>query len=148
MFRHRSWTQYSQNFTATKTTHTLLFGFETDGNRVYYLDTVSVANGTVGLASELLTNGNFESSAVTLIAWTTWCESTCGVNNIYITSGTDCFMSVGNCFTSWCSNGRPSFVFLGQSITTTIGQTYAVSYRLIQTGPSSSGTMKFYVDIN
>jgi hypothetical protein len=120
-----------------------MFGFETDGAHIYYLDAVSVVDNSAS-SIELLTNPSFEDSTINVTGWITSCESTCANQ---IVSGSQCFGSSGNCFMAYCSTGHSSIFFLSQSFMATIGNTYTISYMLDQAGNSSTGIMSFYLDV-
>lgn len=122
-----------------------MFGFQNENNRAYFLDTVSVVDNNA-TAVQLLMNPSFESSATTLVNWVQWCTSTCGGNPGAITSGSSCYLSTGNCYTDNCY-ASSGIDFLGQSFSTTVGHTYAVSFRLILGGSGTTTANRFYADI-
>ncbi len=137
------WTSYSYNYSATKTTPTLLFGFETDEIHAFYLDTVSVVDNSM-TSIELLNNPNFENSTNSATDWIEPCETTC---TSQIVSGSQCFGSSGNCFMAFCTVDNSSISFLSQSFMATIGNTYTISFMLKHAGNSTTGIMSFYFDV-
>jgi hypothetical protein len=107
---------------------------------------VSVINVTPPF-TQLLTNPSFENSTSTTTGWTIGCESTCGAVAAHVLSGGNCYLSSGLCFSAHCSSGRSAFILLSQSFTAAVGNTYTISYQLIQTGSASSGLLQFYLDV-
>jgi hypothetical protein len=140
------WTSYLYNYSATKTEPIVMFGFETDGLQMYYLDNVSVVDSSAPLI-ELLNNPSFENSTTSADDWFTSCQSTCGDVASQIFSGPQCSGSSGNCFMASCTSGGSSISSLSQSFVATIGNTYIISYMLNQAGGSNNGTMSFYFDV-
>ncbi|CAF0915947.1 unnamed protein product [Rotaria sordida] len=138
------WISYSYNYSAIKTTPTLLFGFETDNMHRFYLDTVSVVDNNVS-SIELLTNPSFENSTMNILGWITSCETTCASQ---IVSGLECSGLSGNCFMVYCNTSNSSISFLSQSFMATIGNTYTISFMLNHVGNPSTGIMSFYLDVN
>ena len=141
-----TWTLYSHAYVASRTTPTLTFAFLVDGTREYHLDEVSVISVTSPL-TQLLTNPSFENSTSTPAGWTVGCESTCGGPAAHVLSGANCYLSSGLCFSAHCSSGRSAFILLSQSFNATIGNTYTITYQLIQTGSASAGLLQFYLDV-
>jgi len=137
------WISYSYNYSATQTTPTILFGFETDGTHAYYLDAVSVVDVNAP-SIELLTDPSFENSTINATEWIQSCETICAGQ---IVSGSQCFQSLGNCFMVTCPSDNSSISFLSQSFMATIGNTYTISFMLNHQGNSSAGIITFYVDI-
>ena len=139
-----SWTQYRYNFTAVSSSHIVMFGFKNENNREYYFDSASV---TLVNASniQLLTNPSFESSISSPTGWVVWCSSTCSGYVGAIASGTNCYLGSGNCFKVPCY-ASSGIEFLGQSIATTVGLVYTVSFRLILGGNGNTGANGFYFD--
>ncbi len=137
------WTSYSYNYSATETSPTLLFGFETDGTHTFYLDTVSVVDNSMP-SIELLSNPNFENSTINATDWIEPCETTC---TSQIVSGSQCSRSSGNCFMAFCTVDNYSISFLSQSFMATIGHTYTISFMLNLAGNSSTGITSFYLDV-
>lgn len=140
-----TWTQYQLNYTATKTTPTIMFGFQNANNRTYYLDTVSIVNINAP-STQLLTNPSFESSSTSATGWTQWCTSTCGSSPGTITSGSTCNLGTGNCYADAC-DANVGIDFLAQSFTTSIGSFYTISFWLVSGGAGTGTTNTFYVDI-
>ncbi|CAF0998882.1 unnamed protein product [Rotaria sordida] len=140
-----AWTSYSRTFTSTSASHTILFGFQTDGTNSFYLDTVSVVDSTLS-SPQLLTNPNFENSTTTPTGWTVSCEATtCGLSAANIANSSQC--SSGYCFESFCTSGRTALIFLSQTFATTSGNLHTVTYMLKRTNIGSSGFMAFYLDV-
>lgn len=148
-----SWTRYSLNYTAVTKMPILIFGFQTEPARIYYLDDVSVVDVNAPTI-ELLDNPSFENSTTSLTGWTLWCFTSCGSspNRVAnVTSGSNCYLSTGNCFEDNCPTSGINF--LAQSFSATIGHIYTISYRLIADGGGGGGTSfpnaynHFYVDI-
>ncbi|CAF2814176.1 unnamed protein product [Rotaria sp. Silwood2] len=123
----------------------ILFGFQNENNRQYYLDTVSVVDNSAS-TTQLLKNPSFENSTTNATNWVQWCGDTCGGHFGVINTGTDCYSSTGNCFMDNCYASM-GIDFLGQSFPTTIGHTYTVSFRLILGGSGTTTANRFYADI-
>jgi hypothetical protein len=139
-----SWTQYTYSYTVATMTPILMFGFQTEPIRIYYLDDVSVVDVSTPTI-ELLDNPSFENSSTTLTGWTLWCAASCGTSSTgQVTSGSDCYSSSGNCFEGRCYSS--GIIFLGQSFPATIGHTYTISYRLIGVWGLIAAD-EFYVDV-
>jgi hypothetical protein len=133
-----AWTLFAYNYTAISTVPTLVFGFSSGLSGYSYLDDVSVVDNSAP-SIQLLRNPSFENSTSTLTGWTTWCAtaSVCGsgfpgtiINNSSCHSG--------NCYIDHCH--QPSYDYLLQSFSATIGHTYTISFWLQQTGTT---TIKF-----
>ncbi|CAF0979971.1 unnamed protein product [Rotaria sp. Silwood1] len=141
-----SWTQYQFNYTATTTSAIIMFGFQNENNRQYYLDTVSVVDNNA-ITVQLLKNPGFENSTTTATGWVQWCTNMCSGHSGVINSGTGCYLSTtGNCFMDNCY-ASTGIDFLGQSFPTTIGYTYKISFWLILGGSGTTTANRFYADI-
>ena len=138
-----AWTQYRFNITATSAFHCLMFGFQNEINRAYYLDNVSVF-AIHSPSIEVLVNSNFENSTTTPTGWTQWFTSSCGGFPGNISTSINCLS--GNCFVD---KGRVSsgIDFVGQTFSTTIGQPYTVSFMLILGESGIATNNAFYLDI-
>jgi hypothetical protein len=125
-------TQYNYTYVAATTAPILTFAFVTDLGNSYFLDTVSVTKVTAP-SVELLQNLSFENSTTQLNGWVLWCNSTCSPGaGGQVTYGTNCYLATGNCFLADCpgaGNGG-AMVFLGQSFSATVVDTYTISFRL------------------
>lgn len=140
-----TWTLYELNYTATITNPILAFGFQTENNREYYLDSVSVVDqGAPSI--ELLQNPSFENSTITTTNWVRWCSSTCTSGGGVIFANSSCHLSAGNCFVENCFAGS-GIEFLGQSFAASIGNIYKVSFYLLADGSGTAVSNRFYVDI-
>ena len=137
------WISYSYNYSATQTTPTLVFWFETEGAHAYYLDAVSVVDLNAPTI-ELLSNPGFENSTVNASNWIQSCETPCAREVI---SGSECFRTSGNCFMVTCPDENSSISFLSQPFLATIGNTYTISFMLNHQSNSSGGVMTLYIDI-
>ena len=142
-----SWTRYSRNLTASTTTPLLIFGFETENSRTFYLDDVSVTD-VISPNVELLENPSFENSTLTLTGWNEWCSSSCSSTVPSLSVGGNCYGSAGVCFTVKCSGSGISF--FGQSFSAVINHTYTLGYWLKGTGGGGGAGNQnhIYVDIN
>jgi hypothetical protein len=145
-----SWGQYQYNRTANGTALTLMFGFEGDaaggGQRYWYLDDVSIVDITAS-GSELLQNPSFNNSTTVLTGWNQWCTSTCpsGTTNAgQVSSSPNCRTS--NCYMDHCYGGG-AFDFLSQTISTTIGHVYTISFWVFDYGTGPNGATNAYVDV-
>jgi hypothetical protein len=125
------WTQYSYTYIAATTSPILQFGFTTNLGSDYFLDTVSVTDASAP-SIELLNNPSFDNSTTALNGWVVWCNSTCSAGaGAQVLFGTNCYLSIGNCFMADCPDtGLGAVVFLGQSFSAIIGDTYTISFRL------------------
>lgn len=121
-----AWTNYQFNYTATKTTPTLLFS-TTSTNRVFYLDSVSVVD-TLNTSVELLQNAGFDNSSSTLLGWNMWCSATCSGSGGSLVTGV-CLS--GNCIQDGCSGGND---YILQTFSTSIGHIYTISFWLRRSG--------------
>jgi hypothetical protein len=143
-----SWTQYQYNFTANKTAQTLMFGFmaEPNGQRVIFLDNVSIVD-VIAPSIQLLQNPSFDNSSATLTGWTQYCTSSCTQTGAFggkVASGSNC--SSTNCYADYCYG--TGIDFLSQTFPTTIGHVYELSFWIIDwgiTGPNMA--TKLYIDI-
>ncbi|CAF4605270.1 unnamed protein product, partial [Rotaria socialis] len=140
-----TWTLYQYSYTAVSTSAIIMFGFQNENNRKYFLDAVSVVDNSAP-AVELLMNPSFESSTTTATDWTQWCSSTCGSTFGVVVSGTNCYLSTGNCFSDNCYASL-GIDFLGQSFASTVGHTYTISFWLILGGSGTTTANRFYADI-
>ena len=140
-----SWTDYSYTFTASKTEHFLIFGFEAEFNRSWLMDNTSLIEN-VPPFSEILQNPDFELSNTSLPGWHQWCASYChwGTSGQVI-SGSDCDVDSGNCFRSSCLG--PGTDFIGQAFAANPGSNYTVSVALAVTGSGGYYNTMFYADI-
>ena len=139
-----AWTQYTFNYTATRQSTMIMFGFQNENNREYYLDDVSVVdNGSPSI--ELLQNPGFENSTTSVTDWLQWCLTSCGSGSSgTVTFGSNCFS--GNCFVDNCY-ASAGIDFLAQTFNTTFGQTYTISFRLKLGGAGTTTGNRFYADI-
>lgn len=140
-----SWTDYSYTFTASKTKHFLIFGFEAEFNRSWLMDNTSLTENSSPF-TEILQNPDFELSNTSLLGWQQWCASYChsGTSGKVI-SGSDCDVDSGNCFQSSCLG--PGTDFIGQSFAAMPGSNYTVSVALAVTGSGGYYNTVFYADI-
>ncbi|CAF0925035.1 unnamed protein product [Adineta steineri] len=139
-----SWTQFSFNYTATNLISTLTFTIHGGpAGELCYLDDVSFVSRNAS-SIQLLQNPSFENSTAVPSGWVTWCASSCssiGDGGNIISSG--CHSDSGNtCYSGRCNGG---YDFLGQSVATTIGNNYIISFWLMKTGGPAG---MFYADIN
>ncbi|CAF3537037.1 unnamed protein product [Rotaria sp. Silwood1] len=142
-----SWTQYQFTYTAATTLAVLLFGFQNENNRKYYLDTASVVDNSAS-TTQLLKNPGFESSTTTLTDWVQYCTSTCGSGSTpgTISTGSNCYLSTGSCYVDNCY-ASAGIDFLSQTFTATVGHTYTVSFRLVLGGSGTTTANRFYADV-
>ena len=138
------WTQYRLNVTASQTSMTLSFGFQTENNRLYYFDEVSLIDW-VNSSVELLINPSFENSSSIPFGWTQSCSSTCSGMFGFVVSGMQCRLASGNCFRDQCY-ASSGIEFLTQTIATTIGNTYSISFYVITGGSGIATANRFLVD--
>lgn len=144
-----SWNSYSYTYTATSDAPTLVFAFKADGSgqRHWYLDDVSVVD-TANTNIELLDNGNFDNSSTDLTGWTQWCTNTCpspsSTNAGQATSSGNCYSN--NCYVDHCYGGG-ALDYLGQTFAATVGNTYTISFRIIDFGTGPNGATKAYVNV-
>ena len=136
------WTQYSYNYTATSNMLTLMFGFKTGLACDYFFDDVSALNVDIPNI-QLLKNPSFENSTTVVNDWNTWCTDTCSNSNIKIDTNGKCHILTGTCLKISCRN---SISFISQSISTTIGRTYTISYWL-STRACNDARNQFYFDL-
>ncbi|CAF5145748.1 unnamed protein product [Rotaria magnacalcarata] len=138
------WNEYSFNFVAATTAPILIFSFTTNLNSNYFLDAVSVTLITLP-SVQLLENPSFENSTTKATDWLVWCAYTCtGGAGAQVTWGTNCYLSIGNCFLVDCPDtGSGAIVYLGQSFSATIGSTYKIDFwlRMAYGGGSTSSTL-------
>lgn len=139
-----SWTQYHFNYTATNSSHTISFGFQSENNREYYFDQSSIV-ATNDTSTELLSNPNFENSTVSLTGWTQACTNSCGGYHGVISTSGSCFS--GNCYFDQCRASLLGIDFLEQTFSTVIGQIYTISFRLLLAGSGTAADNAFFVDI-
>ncbi|CAF3307053.1 unnamed protein product [Rotaria socialis] len=132
------WTNQQFNYTATKTSPTLVFT-TVSTNRIFYLDSVSVVD-TTNSSIELLQNPGFDNSSTALFDWLLWCSSTCGGSGGQLISSS-CLS--GNCFQDACSGGTD---YLLQTFSATIGSTYTISFWLKRSG-AGGATGSFSIGI-
>ena len=131
-----TYTLYMYGFTANDTSATLTFAMTGDsGPAKHYwsLDNVCVNDTTTTL--NVLSNGGFELGY--LSGWTQTCatNTNCGNGNSGQLTTTGCY--AGNyCFVDKCSAG--GFDYLQQSVSTTVGRYYLISFylKIISTGGS------------
>ncbi|CAF4591872.1 unnamed protein product, partial [Rotaria sp. Silwood1] len=140
-----NWTQYQFNYTANNTSPIIMFGFEHDSNRYFFLDSVSIVDQSAP-SIQLLKNPDFESSSTQPTDWVLWCTSTCKGSQKVIESGSECYLSTGNCIQDDC-NGDNSIDLIAQSFTASIGNTYTVSFWVRSDGSGSIKKNKFFADI-
>ncbi len=129
-----------------------MFGFVGDGagNRIWFLDDVSVVDVTVPTI-QLLQNPSFDNSTTALTGWTQYCTSTCtpppvGAYPGKVATGANCTST--NCYMDHCFGG-PAIDFLSQTFPTTVTHVYNISFCIIDFGPNGTpnGATKAYVDI-
>lgn len=123
----------------------ILFGFQSENNRDYVFDSVSVVNLNA-TGTELLQNGNFDSSSSTPTGWDAYCSTTCSGTQGSLVNGSACHGSTGTCFQDGCY-GASAMEFLGQTFSASIGSKYTISFWLIQNGNGVSAANNFYFDI-
>lgn len=122
-----------------------MFGFKNENNREYYFDEASVTN-VAAPGVQLLSNPSFENSTTSATGWVVWCSSTCsGVVGI-IVSGSNCYLGSGRCFKNGCY-ASSGIEFIGQTVFTTVGNIYTISFRLNLGGSGTTATNGFYFDI-
>jgi hypothetical protein len=123
-----------------------MFGFTADGNRqnAWFLDDVSIVDVTTP-SSQLLQNPSFDNSTTALTGWTQYCTSTCpSVNDAgKVTFGPNCTST--NCYVDHCYGG-PVIDFLSQTVSTTIGHVYTISFSITDFGSGPNGGSWAYVD--
>ena len=131
-----SWDPFTYNFTATKSKHLLVFGFQKGSSGNVFLDDVSAVN--INQPSvELLQNPSFQNSTVVPpTGWISWCRSSCTggatEGGVVITSG--CHGGGGsNCYQGACTTG---YLLLGQEFSTTVGNMYMITFWAQITGSS------------
>jgi hypothetical protein len=113
---------YTYNASSTGTA-VLQFGFTSSGgNKIGYLDDVSIVD-TNASNSEMLINGGFENG--TLVGWQQLCTSSCqassgSITNTLCNTGSYCYMD-------GCKAGLD---FLQQTFTTSIGHVYTLNFWL------------------
>lgn len=136
------WALYQFNYTATSIRPAIIFGFQNENNREYYLDDVSVtASNASGV--QLLTNPSFENSTSSATGWAVWCSSTCS-GYVGTISPTSCWTS--RCFKSQCY-ASSGIEFIGQSFSAIVGMRYSVSFRLNLGGSGNTAANRFVFDI-
>ncbi|CAF5053671.1 unnamed protein product, partial [Rotaria sp. Silwood1] len=140
-----NWTQYQFDYTANNTSPIIMFGFENENNRYFFLDSVSIVDQSAP-SIQLLKNPDFESSSSQLTNWVEWCTAACTGSQKVIESGSECYLSTGNCIRNNC-NGDKNADLIAQSFTALIGNTYKVSFWARSDGSGSIKKNKFYVDI-
>ncbi|CAF5034545.1 unnamed protein product, partial [Rotaria sp. Silwood1] len=140
-----NWTQYQFDYTANNTSPIIMFGFENENNRYFFLDSVSIVDQSAP-SIQLLKNPDFESSSSQLTNWVQWCTAACTGSQKVIESGSECYLSTGNCIRNNC-NGDKNADLIAQSFTALIGNTYKVSFWARSDGSGSIKKNKFYVDI-
>lgn len=136
------WKLYSYLYTAVSTTTRIRFSSATDqSNKDWYVDNVSVmVNG--GAATNLLTNGNFESGAA--VGWKIFsCASTCSAS---IKTSTSCLSGSGWCYNNDCTPSS-NIQFLEQYFTTTVGATYNFTFWALKGGSGVGSGTAMYVNI-
>ena len=127
------YTQYTYNYTATKTVPMLAFAVSAGNNVLTYVDDIAVVDTVT--STQLLTNPSFESSSTYPAGWVIWCSSSCGggvtVGSI-TTGGGIC--NTGNCYTSQCTLSNNDY--LVQAFPAIISRVYTISfwYQRIKTG--------------
>lgn len=124
-------------------TLSIIFGFQNENNRQYYLDNVSIVDNN-SPSIELLQNSNFENSTTVATDWAQWCTNTCSGHPGVITSGSNCYS--GNCFDDNCY-ASSGIDFIGQSISATMNHTYTISFMLKLGGSGTTTANAFYADI-
>ncbi len=133
------WTPFANSYTANKIQPYLVFGFENDNHRQWWLDGVSVVDVT-SPSGNLLSNPSFENSSTAIPGWSIQqgcCSSSAANIN---TSG----CAVGNnCLNFFCGP-ELTFSFIGQYFTAVVGHVYNISYYL-KTG--GSGGQPTFCDV-
>ena len=124
------YTQYSVSFVATSANTDLTFALRNDPG-YFALDDISMIDTTTA-SGNLVTNGDFE-AANTPTGW--------GVDNIYGATFAGFVDSSGNCgnfglaphggTNDWCDGSVQAYDAIDQVISTTIGDSYTVSFWLI-----------------
>ena len=139
------WSQYQFNYTATSSEHFVIFAFQNENNRQYYLDDVSVTDvNSPGV--QLLNNPSFENSNTSIPGWTVWCSFTCSGFAAIIEVGANCYLATGRCLRSKCY-ASSGIEFVGQSFPATAGGIYSISFRLNLGGSGVSAAQRFFFDI-
>jgi hypothetical protein len=125
-----------------------MFGFVSDvsGQRLWFLDDVSIVD-VLTPSIQLLQNPSFDNSTSALTGWTQYCTSTCpsgSTNAGKVATGSNCTST--NCYMDHCYGGA-AIDFLSQTISTTIGHVYTISFWIIDYGTGPNGATKAYVDL-
>lgn len=132
-----SWTTFRFNVTSNSSSIKIVFGFQNENNRLYRLDDVSLVD---------VLNPSFENSSLIPFGWTQTCSSTCSGSSGSIVSGSQCYSAGGKCFEDGCL-ASTGIEFLSQTISTTIGNLYSISFRLILGGAGITTNNRFYLDL-
>jgi hypothetical protein len=132
-----TYTNYVYNFNPTSTSATLQLAFsKASGAGVWYLDDVSVQD--VNTSTEMLINGQFETGNFS--GWSQFCTGSCSGFLGSVQTGS-CYQGT-YCYETYCLN---ALIYLIQTITTTVGHSYVVSY-FLKSSPSG-GPGSFYSSI-
>lgn len=117
-----------------------MFAFSAGSSVYIYFDDVSVVDNNAS-SIQLLDNPSFENSTSSIYGWTSWCTSSCGSGFPgQILNNGSCHS--GNCYFDHCH--QPSYDYLVQSFSATIGSMYTISFWLQMVG---TGTFKFYATV-
>ena len=137
------WTEYNITRRALSTSVTLEFAFRTNQYRYYYLDDISVININTS-SVELLRNADFRDSNSLFTGWMLSCDNTCNGTGARIVFNGMCRMSYGYCVEVNCYSNQ-AVIFLSQTISSVINQTYIITFWLRTNGTSASDQTKFDV---
>ncbi|CAF4248767.1 unnamed protein product [Adineta steineri] len=130
------YSNYTFTFTAISSPRTTLeFAVSSNHNSGWFLDNVSVRGLGGSNNTELVTNGDFSGN---LTGWTLLCSMDCSVSS---TQGQSLVMltgcplgSMAPCYYAEC---KSTYVYLMQSLATTIGTIYNLSFSICPASPSS-----------
>ncbi|CAF4208144.1 unnamed protein product, partial [Rotaria magnacalcarata] len=120
------WSLFRYNFTATDPSPMMLFGFQSQNNRYYFMDEVSVVSVNAP-SIELLQNRGFKNSSTATTGWDQYCVILCGSSAGVIFVGSSCYGGAGNCFKDGCTgtgNISDNVDFLGQAFSASTGGIY------------------------
>lgn len=128
-----TYTRYVYTFQPTSASATIEFAMnKAAGAGVFYIDNVSVYD--VDTSTEKIINGGFETGS--LSGWTVSCLSSCTGSASLIQLGTG--YQGTYCYVNYCLT---NLIHLSQTISTTVGHVYTVSY---YARSSSLGSGYFY----
>lgn len=129
------WTLFNDTYVANSTQPTLIFSFENDNQRKWWLDGVSVVDVNAS-NTQLLQNPSFDNSSSIATGWTTT-QGCCYSNATSIVS-TVCTDGT-YCLYFYCGPEN-AFGFLTQTFAAVVGHTYAISYYLKASGSGGQPT--------